>query len=95
MVAQAGLSVVTTQWHIAKNLYGKLSNMARGINFRCFSRCGQLDWADALIKRDEPGDLQPARQIFQESPEDYIDMGAPDFVNRIESRLEKLAGGNS
>ena len=95
MAAQAGLSVETTQWDIAKNLYGKLSNMTRGINFRCLSRWCQLDWADALINRDEPGDLQRARQIFQESPEDYIDMGAPGFVNRIESRFEKLEGGNS
>jgi len=49
-----------------------------------------IDLGDALIGRKEPGDLDRARQTYQESLEVFTEMGAPGYIRVLEKRLGEL-----
>jgi hypothetical protein len=88
--AQAEVYVAEEKRKEAWGTYEELVNQAGEKKFRWFSRRASLAWAEALIKRGEPGDVQRAKEMLQESLQDYLQMGAEGFVARIESRLSDL-----
>ena len=49
-----------------------------------------IDLGDALIRRNEPGDLERAREAFQQSLEMFTEMGAPGYIKVLEERLGNL-----
>jgi hypothetical protein len=49
-----------------------------------------IDLGDALVGRDEAGDLERARQVYQQSLDMFTDMGAPGYVQVLEERLGNL-----
>jgi tetratricopeptide (TPR) repeat protein len=89
--AQADLYVAEKNWDEAWLAFEKLVNLTGERNFYWFSRQAYVDWAEALIARGEPDDTNQARQMLQESLEDFKDMGANGFVRMIEDRLSALA----
>jgi tetratricopeptide (TPR) repeat protein len=46
-----------------------------------------IDLGDALIGRNEPGDLDRAREAFRQSLDMFTEMGAPGYVKVLEERL--------
>jgi tetratricopeptide (TPR) repeat protein len=88
--AQADLYVAEEKWDEALGIYEELINLTGEKKFHWFSRRASVDWAEALIKRGEPDDVQRAKEMLQESLQDYQKMGAEGFVARIESRLSDL-----
>jgi tetratricopeptide (TPR) repeat protein len=58
-------------------------------------KCGEhWDWArrlidlgDALVGRSEPGDLERARETYQQSLDMFTEMGAPGYIEVLEKRL--------
>jgi tetratricopeptide (TPR) repeat protein len=88
--AQADLFVAEEKWDEALGTYEELINLTGENNFRWFSRQASVDCAEVLLKRGEADDVQRAKEMLQESLQDYQQMGAEGFVARIESRLSDL-----
>ena len=49
-----------------------------------------IDLGDALIGRNEPGDLERARETYQQSLDMFTEMGAPGYIRVIEERRGDL-----
>jgi len=49
-----------------------------------------IDLGDALVGRDEPGDLERARETYQQSLDMFTEMGAPGYIKVLEERLGNL-----
>jgi tetratricopeptide (TPR) repeat protein len=48
-----------------------------------------IDWAEAQLGRNEPGDLEEARRLLQESLTMFQEMGAPGYEAVVKEKLEK------
>ena len=51
-----------------------------------------IDLGDALVGRNEPGDLDRARETYQQSLDMFTEMGAPGYIKVLEERLEDFGG---
>ena len=49
-----------------------------------------IDLGDALSGRNEPGDLERARETYQQSLDMFTEMGAPGYIKVLEERLANL-----
>ena len=49
-----------------------------------------IDLGDALVGRNEPGDLERARTTYQQSLDMFTEMGAPGYIKVLEERLKKM-----
>ena len=49
------------------------------------------DWAEAHVARGEPDDAARAVELLNEAISIYEDMGSPDYVERIRSRISEIA----
>ena len=49
-----------------------------------------IDFADALISRNDPGDLERAHETYQQSLDMFTEMGAPGYIKVLEERLGDL-----
>ena len=49
-----------------------------------------IDLGDALVGRDEAGDLERARHAYQQALDLFTEMGAPGYVQVLEERLAKF-----
>jgi class 3 adenylate cyclase/tetratricopeptide (TPR) repeat protein len=49
-----------------------------------------IDLGDALVGRNEPGDLEQARETYQQSLEMFTEMGASGYVEVLEARLGEI-----
>jgi tetratricopeptide (TPR) repeat protein len=49
-----------------------------------------IDLGDALVGRNEPGDLERARETYQQSLDMFTEMGAPGYIKVLEERLGDL-----
>ncbi len=45
---------------------------------------------DAFVGRNEPGDLERARETYQQSLDMFTEMGAPGYIQVLEERLKDL-----
>ena len=50
------------------------------------------DLGDALVARNEPGDLERAQEAYRQSLDMFTEMGAPGYIKVLEERLEDLKG---
>jgi tetratricopeptide (TPR) repeat protein len=66
------------------------------ISIEIYQKCGYrwkwarnlIDLGNALIGRDEPGDLERAREIYQQSLDMFTEMGAPGYIKVLEESLK-------
>ena len=49
-----------------------------------------IDLGDAHIGRNEPGDLDRARETYQQSLDMFTEMGAPGYIQVLEERLKDI-----
>jgi tetratricopeptide (TPR) repeat protein len=49
-----------------------------------------IDLGDALLGRHAPGDLEQARQTYQQSLDMFTEMAAPGYIKVLEDRLGNL-----
>ena len=49
-----------------------------------------VDLADTFVGRNEPGDLDRARETYQQSLDMFTEMGAPGYIKVLEERLGDL-----
>jgi hypothetical protein len=67
-------------------------------SIQIFKNCGHrwgwayklIDLGDALVGRNEPGDLELARETYQHSLDMFTEMGAPGYVRVLEERLADI-----
>ncbi len=46
--------------------------------------------SDALARRDETGDMDKARETYQQSLDMFTEMGAPGYIKVLEKRLKNF-----
>jgi hypothetical protein len=49
-----------------------------------------VEWAEAMLARDEPGDGEKALEMLGEALREFAEMGAEGYVSIVEERLEAL-----
>ena len=49
-----------------------------------------VEWAEAYLARNEPGDREQALQLLGEAQMQFEDMGADGYVSIVAARLETL-----
>jgi serine phosphatase RsbU (regulator of sigma subunit)/class 3 adenylate cyclase/tetratricopeptide (TPR) repeat protein len=88
--AEAELASSLGNWDKVIDIYQS------GVEF-C-ARCSQrwpwarmlFEWADALVQRGDPADLERARGLYLESSARFQEMGARFYVDLLQSRLQAL-----
>jgi class 3 adenylate cyclase/tetratricopeptide (TPR) repeat protein len=88
--AEIALALTGENWDQALNA----SRSSIDIYKNCSHRWGWarrlIDLGDALVGRDEPGDLELARETYQQSLDMFTEMGAPGYIKVLEERLGEL-----
>jgi hypothetical protein len=49
-----------------------------------------IDLGDSYVDRNGPGDLERARETYQQSLDKFTEMGAPGNIKVLEERLANL-----
>ena len=49
-----------------------------------------INLGDSLVGRNELGDLERARETYQQSLDTFTEMGAPGYIQVLEKRLKDL-----
>lgn len=96
---QASLSNLEFEIAVAEELLSAASSAGLP-TIEIFRKPGQYwNWArklfdlgDVPARRNEPGDLERAREIFQQSLDMFTEMGAPGYIKVLEERLVELQG---
>ena len=83
------MSVPVKRQFRVKSIHGSPISKKSGHRWRWARRL--IDLGDALIGRDKPGDLERARETYQQSLDMFSEMGAPGYVEVLEERLEDPA----
>jgi tetratricopeptide (TPR) repeat protein len=88
--AQADLNVAEENWDEAWSHYDAFSNLATQHNLRWYRNWIKVEWAEAMLARDESGDREQALEMLGEARRQFEDMGADGYVSMIEDRLSAL-----
>ena len=94
---QEGLSNLEFEIAVAEELWSEALS-ACYTTIEIFRKPGQywnwarklIDLGDVLARRNEPGDLEKARETYQQSLDMFTEMGAPGYIKVLEERLVNL-----
>jgi tetratricopeptide (TPR) repeat protein len=79
-------------WHEAVEISESMLGLFLSAGYRYQSARQLINLGDALIGRNDPGDLEQARNTYQQSLEMFTEMGAPGYMRVLEERLAELGG---
>jgi hypothetical protein len=60
-------------------------------NLRWYHTWTMVEWAEAFLARNEPGDKEQALEMLGEAQMQFEDMGADGYVSIVAARLEALS----
>jgi tetratricopeptide (TPR) repeat protein len=81
------LAYAEERWHEAVAVCESLVEICERSNHRWDWARRLIDLADAVTCRKEPGDIERAREIYQQSLDMFTEMGAPGYIKVLEERL--------
>ena len=84
------LSLAKELWEKAVTACEKSIEIFKNKGYRWGWARKLIDLGDALIGRNEPGDLERARETYQQSLDMFTEMGAPGYIKVLEERLGEL-----
>jgi tetratricopeptide (TPR) repeat protein len=88
--AEIELAFTTDRWQEAVYACEKLRDICNSMNALGIEARSLIDLADALRKRNEPGDRKRARETYQQSLKMLTEMGAPGYIKVLEERLGNM-----
>jgi tetratricopeptide (TPR) repeat protein len=87
-IAEFELAFAEERWENAVAACKKSIELQKSSGY-CWDCARRLiDLGDALVGRNEPSDLDRARQNYQQSLDMFTEMGAPGYIKVLEERLE-------
>lgn len=90
--AQAELAVAEKNWEQAWSHYDAFYDHADRIDLSWYQNWIQVEWAQAMLMRNKPGDRENARQKLENARLDFKDMGAAGYVKILDDKLAELDG---
>ena len=88
--AEAELALVEKYWGQAISTSQSLIEIFQVGGFRWSWARVLIRLGDALRQRGELGDLEQAREVYQQSLAMFTEMGAPGYIAALNSRLNDL-----
>jgi tetratricopeptide (TPR) repeat protein len=88
--AQTDLNVAKEDWSKAWVNYDALIKLTTEHNLRWYQNWVMVEWAEAFVARNDPGDREKALEMLGEALREFEDMGADGFVKMVEEQLEAL-----
>jgi serine phosphatase RsbU (regulator of sigma subunit)/class 3 adenylate cyclase len=87
---QANLAASEGRWGDAIAVYESGVEFCARCSHRWLWARLLVEWADVLVQRGEPTDLERARGLYLEASARFQEMGAPVYLERIQDRLQTL-----
>ncbi len=89
-MAAAELAIAEGRWTEAIAASESAIAVFEACGYRLWWARQLIDLGDAYIGRDESGDLERARESYQQSLDMFTEMGAPGYIQVLEQRLGKM-----
>jgi tetratricopeptide (TPR) repeat protein len=81
------LAFAESRWEDAVTASETSIEINKSCNYRWGWARRLIDLGDALVGRNEPGDLELARETYEQSLDMFTEMGAPGYIKVLEERL--------
>jgi tetratricopeptide (TPR) repeat protein len=88
--AEAHLAMAEGHWPEALAAFETAIDLLGRAKLRWYRARTLIDWAEALLGRDESGDRERAHKLLSEAGTEFEDMGAPIYAELAKRRLEDL-----
>ena len=89
-MAQAELALVEECWQDAIDASHTAITVFKACDHKLWWARQLIDLGDAYLGRNEAGDLERARETYQQSLGMYTEMGSPGYIKVLEERLGEL-----
>jgi predicted ATPase/class 3 adenylate cyclase len=88
--AQAHLDTLLGRWLQVQRAYQEAIGLIIPVGLRWQWARMLKDWADSVILRGEPEDLQLAQNLLRQSEELFKQLKAPEYAHRVERSLQAI-----
>ncbi|MBE0411635.1 MAG: hypothetical protein IBX69_18060 [Anaerolineales bacterium] len=88
--AQIELAIAEKEWDAAVEGLERFIGYAEGNGMRWEHARLLLEWGDVCLAWGAAGDLDKARELYQQSLEMFTEMGARGYVRGVSKRLTRL-----
>jgi class 3 adenylate cyclase/tetratricopeptide (TPR) repeat protein len=88
------LAFAEERWQEAVNAAESMIEICERTDHFWFLARQLINLSDALVHRDQPNDLERAREGYQRSLEMFTEMGASGYIKVLEERLQSLNSEN-
>jgi hypothetical protein len=85
--ASGCLQAAEGSWDAAFQTFEKTVKGMQTAGAQLFAMQALRDWAEAHLARNEPGDADRARELYNIALDEYRAMGADAWIKRVEARL--------
>jgi class 3 adenylate cyclase/tetratricopeptide (TPR) repeat protein len=87
--AQIELAIAEKDWDAAVEALERFVKFAEQTGFRWQQARSLLEWGDVCLARGAVGDLDKAREFYQQSLEMFTEMGADGYMQVVAQRLNR------
>jgi hypothetical protein len=84
------LSADESRWEEAFTAFEAAIDRISSAGYLWTQAITMIDWADALVQRGEPADLERARTLLREAGEMFEQMGSAGYLQLIEKKRQDL-----
>jgi class 3 adenylate cyclase/tetratricopeptide (TPR) repeat protein len=88
--AKVEIAVARQDWKVALQRLERLFDFATSCDYRCEMARTLLEWGDVYVARGAAGDVDKAREQYNQSLELFTQMGANGFIRLVQERLDNL-----
>ena len=91
---KAELAAAESRWDSAWTFFSELDRALEKIGLRHARAKALQSWAEAHLLRGNPEDITRAKELLLEARNEFKLMGAPGYVERIQTKLEQIREGS-
>ncbi len=88
--SQANVLAAEGRWEDTFEAFKETTAKLAEVGFRTYHAAALRDWAEAHLARDEAADSERAIELYREALEEYEEMGATGWIERVKARLDEL-----
>jgi len=89
-LAEAHLATTEGQWTAAFAAFERKAQLEEQMSRRWYHAQTLREWAEAHLKRNEPGDVARARELLQKAVSEFEAMNAPKYAALAGNRLQAI-----
>jgi hypothetical protein len=84
------LAIAKQDWETAIDAMERFIKFAELISYRWGHARFLLEWGDVCQARNAAGDLEHARELYQQSLDMFSEMGADGYVRVVSERIDAI-----